>query len=190
VGRSGSGKTTLLNLIAGIDRPSAGTIFFGGTPLHGLKEPQITLFRRRRIGFVYQFFNLLPTLTALENVLLPMELNRLRDREARARELLRAMGLEDRAGAYPDRLSGGEQQRIAIARALAHNPDILLADEPTGNLDAATARDVMILLTNLARKGGKTLIIVTHSEEVAARADRIFRMEEGRLVTAAPRRSP
>lgn len=181
LGRSGSGKSTLLNLISGIDLPTSGRIFLDGADLTAMGERERTLFRRRNIGFVYQFFNLIPTLTVLENVLLPLELNHNRDR-SRAVELLAEVGLEDRAGAYPDRLSGGEQQRVAITRALVHDPLLVLADEPTGNLDVQTGRQVMELLDRLVRRSGRTLILVTHSRRVSAYADRVLTIESGRIM--------
>ncbi len=179
VGRSGSGKSTLLNLISGIDPPLRGEVVIGGLNLGRMNERDRTLFRRRHIGFVYQFFNLLPTLTVLENLLLPLELNR-RD-PARAYALLEEVGLEPRAADFPDRLSGGEQQRVAIARALVHEPGLVLADEPTGNLDEDTGRRVLDLLTRLVRRNNGMLLIVTHAREVAAIADRVMVLADGRL---------
>ncbi len=180
-GRSGSGKSTLLNLISGIDLPTAGQVLVDGVDIGGLSERERTLFRRKNIGFIYQFFNLIPTLTVLENVLLPLQLNGHRE-STRALALLDEVGLADRAKAYPDRLSGGEQQRVAIARALVHDPLLILADEPTGNLDAQTGRQIMQLLDRLVRRARKTLILVTHSREVAGFADRLLTLEGGRLV--------
>jgi putative ABC transport system ATP-binding protein len=188
VGRSGSGKSTLLNVIAGIDRPSAGTIAIDGQEVSALAERERTLFRRRHMGFVFQFFNLLPTLTVEENVLLPLELVGRRG-EAGAREqvakLLEAVGLGDRAAAFPDRLSGGEQQRVAVARALAHQPGLVLADEPTGALDGQTGQTVLELLLALARDRQRSVILVTHSREVARAADRVLVLDSGRLVAGA-----
>lgn len=183
LGRSGSGKSTLLSLLAGIDRPDAGELHIAGQPLHRLPERERTLFRRQHIGFVYQFFNLIPTLTVLENVLLPLELNGWPERRAQERAvwLLGEVGLGTRADSYPDRLSGGEQQRVAIARALAQQPDLVLADEPTGNLDASTGRQMLALLLDLTRRAGHALMLVTHSQEVAHHADRIWVLDEGRL---------
>jgi len=183
IGRSGSGKSTLLNLLGGIDRPDAGTIHIRGTLFSALGEPARTRFRRRHIGFVYQAFNLIPTLTALENVALPLELTGVPspDAEARAADILARIGLGERARAFPDRLSGGEQQRVAIARALIHQPALVLADEPTGNLDARTGRQVLDLLGDLFTDRGNGLLIVTHSLEVARRADRILSLEDGGL---------
>jgi len=183
LGPSGSGKSTLLNLVSGIDLPDEGTVRIGGTDLTALSEHERTLFRRHRVGFVFQSYNLLPTLTVLENLLLPVELKGAvlpRD-EARAAELLARVGLEDRADAFPDRLSGGEQQRVALARALVHEPTLVLADEPTGNLDEDTGRRVADLLDELVVAHRRTLVVVTHSRELAARTDRILRMSHGRL---------
>jgi putative ABC transport system ATP-binding protein len=183
LGPSGSGKSTLLNLVSGIDLPDEGTVRIGGTDLTALSEHERTLFRRHHVGFVFQFYNLLPTLTVLENLLLPVELKGAvepRD-EARARELLERVGLADRSDAFPDRLSGGEQQRVAVARALVHEPTLVLADEPTGNLDEDTGQRVADLLDELVRAHGRTLVVVTHSRELAARMDRVLRMSHGRL---------
>ncbi|MFQ5828791.1 MAG: ABC transporter ATP-binding protein [Candidatus Methylomirabilia bacterium] len=189
LGRSGSGKSTLLNLISGIDLPTAGEVVIDGTCLTALSERQRTLFRRRHIGFVFQFLNPIPTLTVEENLLLPLELNRRvgpKDRQG-ALELLELVGLGDRATSFPDRLSGGEQQRVAIARALAHDPLLILADEPTGNLDVETGRQVVGLLDRLTRRAGKTMVMVTHSYEVVGLADRLFTIQDGRLVERAAR---
>ncbi len=187
-GRSGSGKSTLLNLIGGMDLPSAGAVVVDGVALTSLSEQGRTLFRRRHIGFVFQFFNLIPTLTVAENLLLPLELNGRAGKAERqaAFDLLAQVGLADRAASFPDRLSGGEQQRVAIARALVHDPALILADEPTGNLDAETGRRVLALLEGLTRRGGKTLLMVTHSAEALALADRAFALEDGRLVERLP----
>jgi len=184
VGRSGSGKSTLLNVIAGIDHPTAGAVIVDGTDLTALDEHARTLFRRRHIGFVFQFFNLIPLLTVEENLLLPLDLNGRADAEGakRARALLERVGLGDRGDSFPERLSGGEQQRVAIARALIHDPVLILADEPTGNLDVETAAGVLDLLDTLAREAGRTVLMVTHSREVVGVADRIFTVQRGRLV--------
>lgn len=184
LGRSGSGKSTLLNILSGIDAPSSGRITINDIELGQLNEHQRTLFRRQHIGFVFQFFNLIPTLSVEENVLLPLELaGRLTAAQReRAYELLRRVHLFDRRHVYPDKLSGGEQQRIAIARALAHDPLLILADEPTGNLDATTGQEVLNLLDEMSRQAGKTLLMVTHSLEVARRADRVLSMVDGQLV--------
>ena len=184
LGRSGSGKSTLLNLIAGIDHPTSGRVLLGGTELTALNEQRRTLFRRHHIGFVFQFFNLIPLLTVEENLMLPLDLIGGADAKgiARVRSLLERVGLAGRGGSYPDRLSGGEQQRVAIARALSHEPDLILADEPTGNLDAETAAGVLDLLDSLARESGTTVVMVTHSREVIGVSDRIFTIERGQLV--------
>jgi putative ABC transport system ATP-binding protein len=184
IGRSGSGKSTLLNLIGGIDVPTAGEIVVDGLPLAGTSEAARTLFRRHHVGFVFQFFNLIPTLTVEENLRLPLELNghRRESARARARALLAEVGLADRGATFPERLSGGEQQRVAVARALVHEPLLVLADEPTGNLDLDTGRQVLELLDRLTRRAGRTMVMATHSPEVVGLADRIFRLQDGRLV--------
>jgi putative ABC transport system ATP-binding protein len=183
-GRSGSGKTTLLNLIAGIDEPTAGLIRVNGAELSQMSPEDRARHRRSSIGFIFQFFNLIPTLTVLENVSLPAELSgkSLEQAEDRARSLLEAVGLGDRERDFPDRLSGGEQQRVAIARALAERPDLILADEPTGNLDPATGEQVLTLLEDLVREHQVTLILATHSHQISESADRQFEIEGGRLV--------
>ncbi len=188
LGRSGSGKSTLLNLISGIDLPDRGEVAVAGTPLNRLPERERTLFRRDNIGFVFQFYNLIPTLTVEENLLLPLELaGRLtRAHHDMARDLLEQVGLAERGRSYPDRLSGGEQQRIAVARALIHRPALVLADEPTGNLDADTGRQVLDLFERLVRRTGTTMVLVTHSGEVARLADRIMTIRNGQLVEAPP----
>jgi putative ABC transport system ATP-binding protein len=183
LGRSGSGKSTLLNLIAGIDRPDGGRIVIDGCEVSALDERARTLFRRTRIGFVFQFFNLISTLTVEENVRLPLELAGARAAAARseARRLLQAVELGDRGAEYPDHLSGGEQQRVAIARALVNAPAVVLADEPTGALDAETGRLVLGVFVELSRRQGTTVILVTHSDEVARAADRMLVMKDGRI---------
>jgi putative ABC transport system ATP-binding protein len=185
LGASGCGKTTLLNLLSGIDTPDSGSVHIDGTDIHALGEPGRTLFRRRHIGFVFQFFNLIPTLTVGENVALPMELSGTKPKMAleRAQMLLHQVGLPNMTHRYPETLSGGEQQRTAVARALSHRPKILLADEPTGNLDEATGRKVISLLTDLAREQQTTMIIVTHSATVSDAADRVQHLKHGRLVS-------
>jgi putative ABC transport system ATP-binding protein len=189
LGASGSGKTTLLNLISGIDRPDAGRVRLDGVDVHALAEPERTLLRRRRIGFVFQFFNLIPTLTVGENTALPLELLGEDDSAAqqRAAELLEEVGLGGLAQRYPETLSGGEQQRAAIARALAHRPALLLADEPTGNLDEDTGAHIIELLTGLAQRQATTMLLVTHSASVARAADRVLRLSHGQVTgTTAP----
>ena len=184
LGKSGSGKSTLLNLIGGLDRPSGGDVWIGATQVTALSERDLTLFRRENIGYIFQFFNLIPTLNVLENVTLPYELRgrSRRDGEKRAKELLERVGLADRTSAYPDRLSGGEQQRVAIARALVHSPALILADEPTGNLDEDTGESVLKLLLELTSEAGKTLIMATHNPEVVAYANSVYHIHEGKLV--------
>ena len=183
LGKSGSGKSTLLNLVSGIDAPSRGDILVDGQSLTGMSEDERTLFRRRQIGFVFQSFNLIPTLTVRDNLLLPLELTgRLDDGNRTALEaMLEELGMAHRVDYYPDRLSTGEQQRIAIARALVHNPSIILADEPTGNLDHDTGQDVLNLLDRLVRRSGRTMIMVTHSREVIGLADRLMTIRHCRL---------
>ena len=196
LGRSGSGKSTLLNLISGIDQATHGEILVEGRDLGRMPERDRTLLRRERIGFIFQAFNLLPTLTVEENVRLPLELlgRSSAEASARARELLGRVGLGARASSFPDRLSGGEQQRVAVARALAHAPPLLLADEPTGNLDEETGGQVLDLLEGLTRQGHACALIVTHEPAMAERADRVLTMENGRLVErpggARGRRTP
>ncbi len=186
-GASGSGKSTLLGLIAGLDAPSTGQILIGGTDITTLAEDALARLRGARIGFVFQFFHLLPSLTALENVLVPMELARAADAPRRARALLDEVGLSERGHHYPSQLSGGEQQRVAIARALANNPPLLLADEPTGNLDSTTGRHVIDLLLDVNRLRGTTLVLVTHDPELAAVADAAIALKDGRVVQRSSR---
>lgn len=183
LGASGCGKTTLLNLISGIDTPDSGNVLLDGVDVHALAEPERTLLRRRHIGFVFQFFNLIPTLKVGENVALPLELLGEDDNDAqqRAAALLDDVGLGGLSSRYPETLSGGEQQRAAIARALAHRPTLLLADEPTGNLDEDTGDRIIELLTGLARKQGTTMLLVTHSNRVAQAADRVLRLSHGHV---------
>ena len=184
LGKSGSGKSTLLNLISGIDAPDSGQIWVEGKDLTALSERDRTLFRRARVGFVFQFFNLIPTLTVGENVSLPLELNRVPRPDAlkKAQAMLEMVSLLDRWNTFPEKLSGGEQQRVALARALVHDPLLILADEPTGNLDEETGAQVMSLLARLAREQNRTLLIVTHSREAAAHADRVLRLTHGQLL--------
>ena len=184
LGPSGSGKSTVLNLLGGIDLADAGSVRVAGLDLARLNETARTRFRRRSVGFVFQFFNLIPTLTVEENLLLPLELNDIADGRQKAAALLERVGLAERASSWPDRLSGGEQQRVAIARALIHGPQLLLADEPTGNLDEDTGVRVLQLLEHMTRGTGGTLIVVTHSEVLARRADRVLRLQHGRLLEA------
>ncbi len=185
IGRSGSGKSTLLNIVSGIDRADSGEVAIGGRIVTSMQEPERTLFRRAHLGFVYQFFNLLPTLDVEENVRLALELNGIRGAAARRRSaaVLAEVGLGDRLHSAVDRLSGGEQQRVAIARALAHEPPVLLADEPTGNLDEETASQVLPVLLSLTRSRGTTLLVVTHDPELARNAHRILELRDGKLIS-------
>ena len=188
LGPSGSGKSTLLNLLGGIDTPSSGSVRIGEVELTGLKEPERTLFRRDHIGFVFQFFQLIPTLSVLENVTLPAELAGSSLAEARplALAMLERVGLLDRAESRPDRLSGGQQQRVAIARALVHSPSLVLADEPTGNLDEHTGAVVLRLLIELTRSQGRTLVMATHNPAIASQADRVLEVHDGQVRAGAP----
>ena len=183
LGKSGTGKSTLLNMLSGIDSPDAGAIQIDGMDMTALNDAQKTRFRREHIGIIFQFFNLIPTLTALENITLPQELRGVsrRETETGARRLLRRVGLEDRADTFPDKLSGGEQQRIAIARALLHRPKLLLADEPTGDLDEETGSRILSILLELTREMGRTLVMATHHSEIVPFADRVGRIYEGQL---------
>ena len=189
LGRSGSGKSTLLNLISGIDMPNSGEVEIDGQSVTSMTERDRTLFRRQRIGFIYQFFNLIPTLTVGENLRLVLELNKVGAEEtaARCNALLEAVGLNDRQSSYPDTLSGGEQQRVAIARALVHRPAVVLADEPTGNLDQATADDFWKLLDALVRPTGGTVLLATHSVAAARRCDRVLELADGKLIVHTDR---
>jgi putative ABC transport system ATP-binding protein len=186
VGPSGSGKSTLLGLIAGLDKPTHGSIILDGVDITALPESGMARYRRQKIGYVFQSFHLIPTLTALENVAVPLELNQDANADDRARELLSAVGLRDRSGHYPVQLSGGEQQRVAVARAFACRPPILLADEPTGNLDSTTGRHVIELLLALNHDHGSTLVLVTHDTALAAHAERIISLRDGRIESDKP----
>ena len=187
-GPSGSGKSTLLGLVAGLDAPSGGRVLIDGTDITSLGEDGLARLRGSKIGFVFQFFHLLPSLTAYENVLVPMEIAGARDARARATALLDEVGLAARAHHYPSQLSGGEQQRIAIARALANDPPLLLADEPTGNLDTATGHAIIELMLGINRARGTTLVIVTHDQELAARAEVTVALKDGRIASISDRR--
>jgi len=189
IGPSGSGKSTLLGLIAGLDSPSTGRIVIDGVTITRLDEDALARLRGSRIGFVFQFFHLLPSLTAYENVLVPMEIAGYPDAARRAKMLLEEVGLTGRAHHYPSQLSGGEQQRVAIARALANDPPILLADEPTGNLDSATGHQVVELLLDINRTRGTTLVLVTHDPELAAVADTTVALRDGRVVSTTTRQA-
>ena len=188
VGPSGSGKTTLLQLLGALDRPTSGEILFEGRELARLGDGELAKLRLKTIGFIFQQFNLIPTLTAEQNVEVALAPNGLdgEARRARAQELLQSVGLGGRANHLPSQLSGGEQQRVAIARALANEPHVLLADEPTGNLDTATGQEIMALLKGLSMEGGHTVVLITHDVEIAAQAPRVIRMQDGRLEEAAP----
>lgn len=191
MGPSGSGKSTLLNLVAGLDRPTAGEVWLDGERIDRMSEAALAKMRRRKVGVVFQFFNLLPTLTVAENVELPMLLTGRRRRAARrtTRGLLAGLGLEEKRDAAPNQLSGGQQQRVALARALANSPDLLVADEPTGNLDSAAARDVLSLLRETHARG-QTLLLVTHDARAAAAADRVITMRDGVVADEAELRKP
>ena len=185
MGPSGSGKTTLLNLIGALDKPTKGKIYVDGKDLTTLKEKELTKLRRRTVGYIFQFYNLIPVLSAFENVELPMLIAGLptKERQERARQLLETVGLAERGDHRPDELSGGEQQRVAIVRALANKPSVVLADEPTGDLDSKTGKEVMQALRDLSRNEGATVIVVTHDPMVANLANRIFEMRDGRIIT-------
>ncbi|MCH7614965.1 MAG: ABC transporter ATP-binding protein [Nitrospinae bacterium] len=189
VGPSGSGKSTLLGLLAGLDTPTSGSIQLNGQEITAWTEYQLAHFRRQNIGYIFQSFHLIPTLTALENVALPLELSGDMSADTRAQELLEAVGLQDRQGHYPSQLSGGEQQRVAVARAFACRPPILLADEPTGNLDSATGQMVIDLLLNLNRDQGSTLVLVTHDSTLAERTERIITLHDGMIASDQSRAS-
>lgn len=188
LGASGSGKSTLLNVLSGLTVPDSGSVVVAGASLPDLDEQARTLFRRRSIGFVFQFFHLVPTLTVAENLRLPLQLNGMENKAevARIEELLRRVGLWERAETLPDRLSGGEQQRVAVCRALMHRPAVILADEPTGNLDGRAAEDVLGLLFDLVKESGATMLMVTHSRQVAALCHRVQRLQEGVLTAEIP----
>ncbi len=181
-GASGSGKSTMLGLMAGLDAPSSGRVLIEGVDITALREDALARLRGEKIGIVFQFFHLLPSLTAYENVLVPMEIAGIREAAARATALLRDVGLSDRGHHYPSQLSGGEQQRVAIARALANDPPLLLADEPTGNLDSSTGHQIIELLVSVNRKRGRTLVLVTHDPELAGLADEVMVLRDGHLV--------
>ena len=181
VGTSGSGKSTLLHMLGGLDHPTSGTVKVEGRDISRLKEEELTIFRRRKIGFVFQSYNLVPVLNVYENIVLPVELDGNQVDEKYVDEIIRMLGLEHRKYNLPSQLSGGQQQRVAIARALATKPAILLADEPTGNLDSVTSQDVLSLLKVSSERFGQTVVMITHNEEIAQLADRIIRIEDGRI---------
>ena len=182
VGTSGSGKSTLLHMLGGLDRPTSGTVTVDGKELSTLKDEELTIFRRRKIGFVFQNYNLVPVLNVYENIVLPIQLDGNAPDKAYVERIIETLGLEAKLQNLPNNLSGGQQQRVAIARALAAKPAIILADEPTGNLDSATSLDVMGLLKVTAQKFSQTIVMITHNEELAQMADRIIRIEDGRIV--------
>ena len=183
IGTSGSGKSTLLHMLGGLDRPTEGTVTVDGQEIFALKEEALTIFRRRKIGFVFQAFNLVPVLNVYENIVLPIELDGGKINKAFVGQIVQTLGLEKKLDALPGQLSGGQQQRVAIARALAAAPAIILADEPTGNLDSKTSQDVLSLLKVTSQKFAQTIVMITHNEEIAQLADRIIRIEDGRIVT-------
>ncbi len=183
VGTSGSGKSTLLHMLGGLDRPTSGTVTVDGKDIFALKDEALTIFRRRKIGFVFQSYNLVPVLSVWENVVLPIQLDGNRVDEAYVNEVIGTLGLEKKLTSLPSQLSGGQQQRVAIARALATKPAIVLADEPTGNLDSKTSQDVLSLMKVTGQKFAQTMVMITHNEEIAQMADRIVRIEDGRIVT-------
>ncbi|PKM86468.1 MAG: ABC transporter ATP-binding protein [Firmicutes bacterium HGW-Firmicutes-12] len=182
VGTSGSGKSTLLHMLGGLDRPTSGTVIVDGKEIFTLKDEELTIFRRRKIGFVFQNYNLVPVLNVYENIILPIELDGNEPDKSYVDKIIRTLGLESKLNNLPNNLSGGQQQRVAIARALAAKPAIILADEPTGNLDSKTSLDVMGLLKVTSQKFGQTIVMITHNEEIAQMADRIIRIEDGQIV--------
>ena len=182
VGTSGSGKSTLLHILGGLDRPTGGSVLVDGKDIFSLKDEELTIYRRRKIGFVFQAYNLVPVLSAYENIILPIQLDGGRVDKDYVGRVIEALGLEQRLNSLPSQLSGGQQQRVAIARALAAKPAIILADEPTGNLDSKTSQDVLSLMKITSQKFAQTMVMITHNEEIAQTADRIVRIEDGRIV--------
>ena len=182
VGTSGSGKSTLLHMLGGLDRPTSGSVIVDGKDIFSLKDEALTIFRRRKIGFIFQNYNLVPVLNARENIVLPIQLDGRQVDEDFLDKIVNTLGLEKKLGSLPSQLSGGQQQRVAIARALAAAPAIILADEPTGNLDSRTSQDVLSLLKVTSQKFAQTIVMITHNEEIAQTADRIIRIEDGRIV--------
>ena len=182
VGTSGSGKSTLLHILGGLDRPTGGSVRVEGKDIFSLKDEELTIFRRRKIGFVFQAYNLVPVLSAYENIILPIQLDGGQVDKDYVGRVIEALGLEQRLNSLPSQLSGGQQQRVAIARALAAKPAIILADEPTGNLDSKTGQDVLSLMKITSQKFAQTMVMITHNEEIAQTADRIVRIEDGRIV--------
>ena len=182
VGTSGSGKSTLLHMLGGLDRPTSGRVFVDGKDIFSLKDEALTIFRRRKIGFVFQSYNLVPVLSVYENIVLPMELDGEKEDKNYVDQVIETLGLTSKLNSYPNQLSGGQQQRVAIARAIAAKPAIILADEPTGNLDSKTSQDVLGLLKITSERFSQTIVMITHNEEIAQLADRIIRIEDGRIV--------
>jgi len=182
VGTSGSGKSTLLHMLGGLDRPTDGKVIIDGKDIFSLKDEELTIFRRRKIGFVFQAFNLVPVMSVYENIALPVELDGEKPNQELVNEIINTLGLSEKLNAYPSQLSGGQQQRVAIARALASAPAIILADEPTGNLDSKTTQDVMGLLKVTSQKFAQTIVMITHNDEIAQLADRSIRIEDGMIV--------
>ncbi len=183
VGTSGSGKSTLLHMLGGLDRPTSGTVTVDGKDIFSLKDEALTIFRRRKIGFVFQNYNLVPVLNVYENIVLPIQLDGKKPDEVYVDQIIKTLGLESKLQNLPNKLSGGQQQRVAIARALAAKPAIILADEPTGNLDSKTSQDVMSLLKVTSQKFSQTIVMITHNEEIAQMSDRIIHIEDGHIVT-------
>ncbi len=182
VGSSGSGKSTLLHLIGGVDRPTSGKVFINGKDIYALKDDELAIFRRREVGLIYQFYNLIPILNVVENITLPLELDKVQIKKDKLDELLKALGLENRKDYLPNQLSGGQQQRVAIGRSLICNPSVILADEPTGNLDSNASEEIIKLLKESNKKYNQTIIMITHNLEIAKIADRIIKIEDGKIV--------
>ena len=182
IGPSGSGKSTLLHVLGGVDRPTSGKVWLDGTDIYSQKEEQLAIFRRREVGLIYQFYNLIPVLDVVENITLPIEMDGRKAGQERVGELLALLGLEDRKHCLPNQLSGGQQQRVSIGRALMNAPAIILADEPTGNLDSRNSQEVMELLKLSNKKYGQTLVMITHDENLALQADRVISIEDGRII--------
>lgn len=182
VGSSGSGKSTLLHLIGGVDRPTSGKVFINGKDIYSLKDDELAIFRRREVGLIYQFYNLIPILNVVENITLPLELDKIQIEKDKLDELLKVLGLENRKDLLPNQLSGGQQQRVAIGRSLICNPSVILADEPTGNLDSNASEEIIKLLKESNKKYNQTIIMITHNLEIAKMADRIIKIEDGKIV--------
>ena len=182
VGSSGSGKSTLLHLIGGVDRPTSGKVFINGKDIYSLKDDELAIFRKREVGLIYQFYNLIPILNVVENITLPLELDKIQIEKDKLDELLKVLGLENRKDHLPNQLSGGQQQRVAIGRSLICNPSVILADEPTGNLDSNASEEIIKLLKESNKKYNQTIIMITHNLEIAKMADRIIKIEDGKIV--------